>query len=144
MVPQSKTASARSLGDLNIGVSLFDTAHAELASFIDRFCEDYRTSPSGAYVESRFEMLQQKISRHFLHEEEYMRHSGYPQSAAHSKDHARMTNLLKKLFATTDFTNRAEQSVPPAIRQFFDETLPTHIVDHDRAFGAYLNSKGIR
>jgi hemerythrin-like metal-binding protein len=137
-------AGANPLGEIKIGVSLFDTEHAQLGSFASRFCEECRSSPSSAYLQGRFELVLKKIQTHFAHEEEYMRHSGYPKAGPHDRDHAKLIARLKELLATSNFASGTEHADIAPLQQFFSETMPTHIVEFDEGFGLYLNSKGIR
>jgi hemerythrin-like metal-binding protein len=131
-------------GDIQIGVSLFDTEHREIEALVKRLRDEDCTSSNAAYLRGRFDALVKKLRKHFEHEEEYMLHSGYPARKHHCEDHARLTGALDRLIAQMDAPDSGAFTFGPPLVQFFDALLPLHVSEEDCPLGYYLNSKGIR
>lgn len=135
-------ADAPSTDDGGIGVSLFDSQYNEIVALMKRLVEESRTASNAAYLNGRLQLLQAKVRRYFAHQDEYMRHSGYPARNVHREDHA---ELLESLAGTGVMSPNDE--VPALVRSTVDafgERLRHHATEHDLRLGHYLSTKGIR
>ena len=87
-----------------------------------------------------FDGLLSYTKEHFLTEESLMKLYHYPQYEQHREKHASMTNHVLKLVGQFE---QGTLKHPIQITNFLKEWLGKHIMETDRKYGPFLNSKGV-
>jgi hemerythrin len=78
--------------------------------------------------------------KHFATEEKYMRLYKYPEMEMHMLEHKRFVEKVSKFKADFD-ANRLGLSIE--VMNFLSDWLKGHIMNVDRRFGPFFNSKGL-
>jgi hemerythrin len=129
------------LDEYSVGVSVFDDEHKKLIAMLNALHE---SMVAGQSKQKLFEILDGMIDytvKHFAHEEELFRRTGYPESITHKLRHE---DLKAKVIS---LRQRAEQKVSGALvielSNFLHDWLINHIQGEDKRYGPYLNAHGI-
>jgi hemerythrin len=124
---------------LAIGIASIDAQHQQLVSYLNELY-DAMTAKKGPEVTGR--ILSQLVDytvKHFAHEEQFFAQTGYPDSAAHIKEHNDLKQKVGefgKSFAAGKATINAE------LMNFLRSWLMTHIMQSDKKYVAHLKAKG--
>ena len=125
----------------SVSVAKFDEQHQKLFSLLNGLHDAMRQGKGQAIVESTLHELALYTVTHFRAEEELLRKSNFPGFAAHRAEHqkfvARVNGFIEEMKA-------GRVASPISILGFIKDWLTDHIMRTDRAYGAYLNAKGVR
>jgi len=125
----------------SVSVTKFDEQHQKLFALLNALHEAMQQGKGQAVAENTLRELALYTVTHFRAEEELLRKTNYPGFAAHQAEHqkfvARVNGFMEDLKA-----GRNASSI--AILGFIKDWLADHIMRTDRAYGAYLNAKGVR
>ena len=114
----------------NIGVEEVDAQHQNLFRMANRLQDDF---PPGDLEELLME-LYRHTREHFKSEEALMRDSGYPYYLEHRNQHDALLDNLNEMAAQVV----KDPAKLPAFREFVDDWVKTHILNHDQGIAAYL------
>jgi hemerythrin len=78
---------------------------------------------------------------HFNHEENLFRQHGYPNTASHCAEHAKLANQARALKEKYD---AGQVLVTAETLSFLLDWLNTHILGSDKMYVEFLTSKGVR
>jgi hemerythrin-like metal-binding protein len=126
--------------ELATGVRLFDAEHKQLIAMIN---ELHAAMLAGHSASATADVLRQLIDYtevHFQHEEDALTRSGYPAAEDHRQEHEK---LKARVFEFVVQNRAADGPVSAELLHFLREWLLHHIEKTDKAYGAFLNSKGI-
>ena len=123
------------------GVTLIDEQHKRLIGFINEL-QDALSKAKGKEVLSKILTgLGDYTVSHFGTEQGLMQKHQYPEYIAHKAIHddlvAKVVDLTKKYQAGNMFLSTE-------VMTFLQNWLTDHIMNTDKKFGAFLNSKGVK
>lgn len=124
----------------SIQVAHMDLHHKrlmEIANVIAQYL--YPDTDRGALADA-FEALIDSTYYHCAEEEQLMALYGYPEAFGHCQRHS---DLLRQM---TDYASRVQAGELPDradFLRFFESWLVQHIFDEDRAYGKFLNARGV-
>lgn len=123
--------------NLKTGILSIDEQHQELFETINKL-EKCKTSESIFY--KVLSDLNRYISVHFVTEEDYMKHTGYPKFKVHKECHEKFSADLKKLFKENSSKSSIMNSRIELI-EFVENWLKNHYENEDVEMAAYLNKQ---
>jgi len=127
--------------EFSTGVTLFDDEHKRLIGLINGLHAAMLASRSQEVVQDVLRKLVQYTQIHFRHEEEAFSRAHYPQAAQHKAQHDKLTAQVLE-YVKSDRDKNAHLSID--VLKFLKQWLLEHIEKSDKAYGSYLNAKGIQ
>ncbi len=129
---------------LSVGVPSIDAQHKKLVSMVNELFDAMRSGHGKDAVGKTLTGLIQYTVTHFDYEEQLFAKTGYPDTAAHKKEHE---DLKKKVSALqekikTGTSIGAAQSME--VMEFLKGWLVNHILVVDKKYGPHLASKGVK
>ncbi len=125
--------------EYSTGVTQFDNEHKRLIALINELHTAMMESRSQDVVQSVLKRLVQYTEIHFKHEEDIFARTGYPDAAQHKIQHKKLVEQV--LAFNTGREQNAQLSI--GVLKFLKQWLVEHIEKNDKAYGGFLNSKGI-
>ncbi len=123
---------------LSVHVQQIDNEHKRLVNLLNVLNGAVQTGAGQAALGGVLSGLIDYASYHFSHEEDLFRRARYPAYEKHRRQHEGFT--AKVLQVNADFQSGASAGLPNAVLEFLKDWLSHHIMESDRAFGAYLNA----
>ena len=126
--------------EYNINVRQLDGQHRQMAALANRL---HRAVEDGEGAEAASETLEQLIELtrgHFQTEERLMLEYGYPEYAAHMREHQ---DLLEQLEVLRRKVTGGAVLVFAAGADFSSDWVMVHLLGSDRNLGAFLNRKNV-
>jgi hemerythrin len=123
------------------GIKSIDTQHKKLVDILN---ELYDTMGKGHAKEVLGRILDELIQYtvvHFATEERLFKLHGYPDYAAHKKEHDDLTAQVKKLQA--DFKS-GKITLSMQVATFLKDWLKVHILQTDKKYVVFLVAKGVK
>ncbi len=115
------------------GNSQVDEEHRELFSIALKFLEHIEDGQSRSELR---EELKKALHTHFIHEENLMRESGYPELSNHAQIHERLKKKADETF------NELEQGLYDNFNLFFiEEIIIEHLLKEDKPFVQFMQKK---
>lgn len=126
--------------NLSVGIQEMDFQHKRLVDLINQLHDAMKCGEGPEELHSVIFSLVQYTKTHFADEEDLMQSVGFPTLVAHKLQHENLTRqvmeLMKKFQAGQ--SNMTVQTLA-----FLKDWLVNHIQVADRAYGCYLNRKGM-
>jgi hemerythrin-like metal-binding protein len=127
--------------NMSVGVAKIDKEHKGLIDLINLLHSEMLAGKSKAALGTVLDKLIVYTKTHFATEETLFRTHGYPQAAAHMKEHQALTE--KALALQTDL--KAGKSVISApVLDFLRDWLTGHILKQDMAYKLFFAAKGVK
>ncbi len=126
--------------DYSVGVSAMDEQHQVLVQMVGDLNDAMREGKSKRVLGDIFNRLVSYTAEHFKVEESLMGEHGYPELEAHQRKHAGMVDHVAKLQA--QFA-QGQLTIGLKVMNFLQDWLTKHIMQTDKDYGKYLNSKGV-
>ena len=123
------------------GIVALDTEHRQLVEQINRLYEAVRDKQTDEVLLETLTMLQDYTENHFQHEEKLLQEYDYPGLAEHQQIHQQLRNSVQEL--KTQATS-GTQDIAKELLGFLRGWLLEHIVNVDKKYGTYLESRGGR
>jgi hemerythrin len=123
-----------------VKVASLDRQHQKLFSIADRLQQALGTGKSNSVVDATLKELVKYTATHFSAEEGLLRKNGYPELAKHLAEHADMKRKLAALQQQYADSNR---EIAGKLMMFLIHWLKSHILDSDRRYADFLNSRGV-
>ncbi len=123
---------------LSVHVQQIDNEHKRLVNLLNVLNGAVQTGAGQAALGGVLNGLVDYASYHFSHEEDLFRRSRYPAYEKHRRQHEGFT--VKVLQVNANFQSGASTVLPDEVLEFLKDWLSHHIMESDRAFGAYLNA----
>ncbi|MBL8488373.1 MAG: bacteriohemerythrin [Rhodocyclaceae bacterium] len=120
-----------------VGVAAIDEQHRALVEMVNEINRSVRTGQGDENLRKLIGELVAFTSLHFATERRLMERHGFPDAAAHHKEHEDF-ELRNRRFA-----ERFEPGDELRLLQMTKDWLSAHILGPDKALGAYLRSKGV-
>ena len=122
------------------GIVALDDEHRELVAQINRLNEMIRQKQGGALSEI-FAVLANYTENHFQHEERLMEQYGFPGLVEHQAVHQELRDRVEEMQSRTDLT---DAELAKELYRFLRAWLLEHIVEVDKKYGVYLESRAGR
>jgi hemerythrin len=126
---------------ISVGVVVIDDQHKKLIAIINDLHEAMTTGKGKIVVNDVLLRLIDYTKMHFGTEEKLMAQYNYPDKALHEKQHADLVAQVGQLYAKGQ---EGKVSVTVDTMVFLKDWLNHHILETDKKFSAFLNSKGVR
>ena len=144
-LPQPQEREAGTLiqwsDSLSVGVERFDNQHRKLIALINELYAALRAGKGTEVMRPILDSLVEYTVNHFAEEERQMAAAGYPGLEAHRSAHA---HLVKQVSDFKDKLDRGQTVISSELFNFLKGWLMHHIMEQDKAYGPYLNSRGGR
>ena len=122
--------------DLETGNAMIDSEHRELLRAVNKLMEECGKGKGRAQLESTLKFLLDYVDKHFGHEEQLQKSSGYPNMTAHYQFHENYKRKLK------DIANHIPATAPTvsdlASLNAHISILISHIQTEDKRLGSFL------
>ena len=126
---------------LSTGITVFDNDHKKLVALVNELYDAVSAGKGKDAMGKILDALIDYTKTHFAREEQYFAQHGYPDIAAHKKEHAGLTaqvlDVQKKYKAGSTSTLSLE------VLNFLKNWLIKHIQGTDKKYGPFLNAKGV-
>ncbi|MBF0340409.1 MAG: hemerythrin family protein [Magnetococcales bacterium] len=123
-----------------LGCPSIDTQHELLFAIYHELLRSLRVNDDGYDLQEVFLCLNSYVASHFKHEEDFMRATGFPGAAEHTREHqalARQVEQLRERFVRAG-TPEGERTVANKVAEFLLDWLEHHIAQVDRFLCEYL------
>jgi hemerythrin-like metal-binding domain len=127
-----------------MGVAVFDSEHRMVVELANRLHQAVDRGEPDTALRHVLRRLARYSEEHSAHEEEYMRLSGYPDTARHMAAHTALKQEIAHFEANLHALSAHRDVLAEAVMIFIRDLLLEHIRVEDRPLGAHLNAKGIR
>jgi hemerythrin len=127
--------------DYSVGIAKIDNQHKALVDFLNELYEAMKANKGKETLDIVLKNLVEYTKTHFTTEESLMKLYKYPDYDVHKQKHDKMTGHVlefKQKFDSGQISN------PIQITNFLKDWLSKHIMGTDKAYGPFLNSKGVR
>jgi hemerythrin len=125
---------------LSVGVEEIDNQHKKLVSLINHLHEAMHSGQGKEAMAIILDRLIQYTAFHFKTEENLMQTHKYPQSISHTQEHQ---GLVKAVLELQKGYSEGKTGITLETMNFLKNWLNHHILQIDKQFGKYLNSKGV-
>ena len=122
---------------LETGNAVIDGEHRELIEAVNKLLDACSAGKGRAYMDETIKFLNSYVDKHFTHEEQLQKQSGYPNLAAHRTFHEKYKKTLKEITSQISVAG-------PTIAELGKlnghiSVLISHITTEDRKLGEFLN-----
>ncbi len=118
-----------------------DTQHKKLLELLNRLFDAMKVGQGKEVLGITLKELVDYTVYHFGTEEKLFQQFGYPEYAKHKEEHDDLTKKALELKAAFD---SGKQTITIEVMTFLKNWLNVHILQEDKKFGPYLQSKGVR
>jgi hemerythrin-like metal-binding protein len=126
---------------LSVGVQRFDDQHRVLVGMINDLHQAMADGKGNQVLQPTLQRLRAYVATHFADEEALLEGHGYPGLAGHAEQHRL---LAEKVDRFQQEYRAGKVLLSLELMAFLKAWLEDHIKVADAAYGAFLNSKGIR
>ena len=123
------------------GIVALDKEHQGLVEQINRLSEAIREKRGDDVLGDILLILAEYTESHFEHEERLMQEYGFPGLAEHQQKHQELRDTVQAMKARSE---GATEGLAQELYKFLRGWLLEHIVEVDKKYGAYLESRGGR
>lgn len=127
--------------DYSVGISKIDDQHKALVGYLNELYESMKAGKGKDALDAVLGKLVEYTKTHFATEESLMKLYRFPDYDEHKQKHEKMTGRVLELKQQFD---SGQISNPIQITNFLKDWLSKHIMGTDKAYGPFLNSKGVR
>jgi hemerythrin len=126
--------------EYSVNVEVIDDQHKKLIGLINQMADAMSIGRGRDVLGTVLTELVDYTVYHFKTEERLFQQYGYPEYKKHKKIHAALTAKTRELKESFDGGNR-QLSVD--VMLFLSNWLNNHILEVDKKYGPFLNSKGV-
>lgn len=126
--------------NLSVNVSEMDRQHRKLIDMINELFDAMSSGKGRDVIGKVLDGLTEYTKTHFASEERMMQLHNYPELSTQQSEHAKLTQQvidLQAKFKGGSFTITLETM------SFLKDWLQNHILQNDKKYGPYLNSRGV-
>jgi len=123
------------------GIVSLDQEHQALVAKINDLYEAIRDKRGDQVLGDILAMLEDYTENHFVHEEKLMAEYGYPGLAEHQAVHQ---SLREEVQALKERYSQQTEGLAQELLKFLRVWVLEHIVNVDKQYGAFLESRGGR
>ena len=125
----------------SVGIKQIDDQHKQLINMINELNDAMIKGQGKDALMPVLTKLANYCVSHFAVEEKLFDTHGYPEADAHKDKHQKMTTKVKELIAEVQ-SSRITISIE--VMNFLKNWLDKHIMETDKKYGPFLNSKGVK
>jgi hemerythrin len=126
---------------MSVGIERIDREHRGLIDLINLLHGEMLAGKSKEALGKVLDKLVAYTKTHFATEETMFRTHGYPQAAAHKKEHDALT---QKALALQGEVNSGKTVISAPVLDFLKDWLTNHILKQDMAYKLFFTSKGMK
>ena len=126
---------------LSVGVKTIDEEHKKLVGMVNDLYDAVQGGQGKDALGKILDGLISYTANHFAHEEKFFAETGYPDSAAHKKQHDDLTRQV--LDVQAKYRSGASATLSIEVLNFLKNWLIGHIQGSDKKYGPHLIAKGI-
>ena len=126
---------------LSVNIRLIDQQHQKLVDLVNQLYQALKSGKGGEVLAEILGSLVDYTQRHFAEEERMMRAHDYPETEQHLAAHAELIRQVGEFKAKLA---QGTVSISSDLFNFLKSWLLHHIKQEDKAYGPYLNSRGVR
>lgn len=123
------------------GIIALDNEHRQLIEEINRLYEAVRDKRGESVLNDILKMLESYTVNHFQHEEKLMEEYDYPGLLEHKQVHQDLIDSVQDLKSRAEF---GTEELAQELLKFLRVWVLEHILDVDKKYGSYLESRGGR
>ena len=127
---------------LSVGVEVFDSDHKRLVAMVNELFDAVNAGKGKDALGRVLDGLVTYTKTHFAREEEYFKKHGYPDMAAHMKEHHDLATQVLEVQKKWNAGQNAVLSME--VLNFLKNWLLQHIQGSDRKYGPFLREKGVK
>lgn len=124
----------------SVNIAKFDEAHKELITLINEIHENMKAEKSPEVVGEVLRKLSRYTQEHFSAEESLMKKHDYPYFDDHKSEHSHFILEIDKL---TEKYESSSNLINIQVLYFLKDWLTNHILNTDKRYSDFFNSKGI-
>lgn len=128
------------IADISVNIKELDQQHKKLINLSTVFCVSKKSHIKQEELSRLLDDLVDYTETHFKREEELMKQWEYPDYADHKSDHE---NLAQQVLNTKKKHVAGHENTVTAIDMLLSYNFANHIIEVDKKYGPYFNSKGI-
>lgn len=125
---------------LSVSVEELDRQHKKLVNLINQLHDSMRVGKGRDVLGSILNDLTDHTVYHFETEEKLLLDNMYPAYAMHKKEHNDLTRQVKEIKTKFD---QGDTALTEEFMGFLKDWLNNHIMQADKKYADFLNSKGI-
>mgnify|MGYP001558302938 CR=1 FL=1 len=127
---------------LKVGIDAVDGDHQKLVGMVNELFDAMQAGRGKDVLGKVLDELASYTAQHFAREESYFARTGYPDSAAHKKEHDDLRKQVNDVQAK--FKSGATATLTIDVLNFLRDWLVKHIKGSDMKYAPHLKAKGIR
>ena len=125
----------------SVGVKAVDSQHINLFSMMNELEVAMKSGKAQSMVGPLLHKLYDYTDSHFKDEERLMKMTNYVGLEQHHATHVALTSKVKGFL---DRIDKGGVSINVDLLFFLCDWLKSHIMEHDKAYGPWLTSHGVR
>ncbi|MBI1206245.1 MAG: bacteriohemerythrin [Azospirillum sp.] len=126
---------------MSVGVGQFDDEHKKLIAMINELFDAVQSGRGKEALGGILDRLIEYTKTHFSHEEHYMQKHGYPDMAAHRKEHEILTKQVVEI--QRKYHSGATAMLSMEVMTFLKNWLIKHIQGTDKLYTPFFHDKGM-
>lgn len=126
--------------DLSVNVAEMDRQHKKLIDLINELFDAMSSGKGKDVIGKILDSLMEYTKTHFASEERMMQIHNYPEQSAQQSEH---TKLTKQVMELQGKFKGGSVSITLETMNFLKDWLQNHILQNDKKYGPYLNSRGV-
>jgi hemerythrin len=127
--------------DYSVNVRILDDQHRKLVGMVNELHDAISTGTEQPALKEILKGLLDYTAYHFVSEERLLQKYEYPGLDRHKAEHETLTWKVLDLRSRYE---RGEGVEPREVLDFLTGWLKDHILNSDRQYGTFLNSKGVQ
>lgn len=126
---------------LSVGIAVIDADHKKLVGMVNDLYDAVSAGKGADKMGRILDGLIDYTKSHFAREEAFFAQHGYPESAAHKKEHADLARQV--LDVQAKYKAGATSTLSLQVMNFLKDWLLKHIQGSDKKYAPFLNAKGV-
>ena len=127
--------------EMNVGVAAVDDDHQKMVGLINQLYDGMQEGRDRESISVLLDHLVECCQNHFAAEDALLEKADYLDAAIHAREHKETAAWAAK--TREQFRDGTISTISPEMLVYIKDWLFDHILDSDKLFGPYLNSKGI-
>ena len=127
--------------EYSVNIREIDNQHKRWFAILNKLFDAKGSNQETGILSDILTELMEYAKIHFATEEKYFKAYGYPDADSHVKEHEA---FIKKVGDFKQSFERSKTGLDVSVLNYLLNWLKNHIQGSDRAYGPYLNEKGVR
>lgn len=126
--------------NLSVNVAEMDRQHRKLVDLINELFDAMSSGKGKDVIGKILDGLTEYTKTHFASEERMMQRHNYPELSMQQSEHTKLTRQVMDL---QEKNKGGKVSITLETMNFLKDWLQNHILQNDKKYGPYLNSRGV-